>query len=40
MNDKLRQYIREYVMFLYKQKADFQPTYNFKDDVDNPIQQG
>ena len=40
MNDKLRQYIREYVMFLYKQKADFQPTYHFKDDVNHPIQQG
>ena len=40
MNDKLRKYIREYVMFLYKQKMDFQPTYHFKDDVDHPIQQG
>lgn len=38
--DKLRKYIREYVMFLYKQKADFQPTYHFKDDVDHPIQPG
>ena len=27
-------------MFLYKQKADFQPTYHFSDDVEHPIQQG
>ena len=40
MNDKLRKYIREYVMFLYKQKANPQPTYHFKDDVNHPIQQG
>ncbi len=40
MDDKLRKYIREYVMFLYKQKADFQPTYHYKDDVKHPIQQG
>ena len=40
MDDKLRKYIREYVMFLYKQKMDFQPTYHFTDDVDHPIQQG
>ena len=40
MEDKLKKYIREYVMFLYKQKMDFQPTYHFKDDVDHPIQQG
>jgi len=40
MEDKLKKYIREYVMFLYRQKADFQPTYHFTDDVDHPIQQG
>ena len=40
MDDKLRKYIREYVMFLYKQKMAFQPTYHFKDDVNHPIQQG
>ena len=40
MEDKLKKYIREYVMFLYKQKMDFQPTYHFKDDVDHPIKQG
>ena len=40
MDDKLKKYIREYVMFLYKQKMDFQPTYHFKDDVNHPKQQG
>ena len=40
MDDKLKKYIREYVMFLYKQKMNFQPTYHFKDDVNHPIQQG
>ncbi len=40
MDDKLRKYIREYVMFLYNQKMDYEPTYHFKDDVDHPIQQG
>ena len=40
MEDKLRKYIREYVMFLYKQKENPQLTYHFKDDVDHPIQQG
>ena len=40
MEDKLKKYIREYVMYLYKQKMDFQPTYHFKDDVNHPIQQG
>ena len=40
MDDKLRKYIREYVMFLYKQKADFQPTYHYATDIEHPIQQG
>ena len=40
MEDNLKKYIREYVMYLYKQKMDFQPTYHFKDDVNHPIQQG
>ena len=40
MDDKLRKYIREYVMFLYKQKADFQPTYHYTTDIEHPIQQG
>jgi hypothetical protein len=40
---KLRQYIREYVMYLYKAKMedgdeDFQ--YKFTSDVEHPIQPG
>ena len=40
MEDKLRKYIREYVMFLYKQKANPQPTYHYATDIEHPIQQG
>jgi len=40
MEDKLKKYIREQIMFLYRQKMDNQPTYHFTDDVDHPIQQG
>ena len=40
MNNKLRKYIREYVMFLYNQKIDAEPTYHFADDVDHPVQKG
>tara|TARA_Y100001972_G_scaffold64088_1_gene78317 strand:- start:362 stop:559 length:198 start_codon:yes stop_codon:yes gene_type:complete len=40
MEDKLKKYIREYVMFLYKQKMDFEPTYHYTTDIEHPIQQG
>ena len=40
MNNDLRKYIREYVMFLYKQKTNPQPTYHYATDIEHPIQQG
>lgn len=38
--DKLKRYIREYVMFLYKQKMEPQPTYHFTDDTEHPVKKG
>jgi hypothetical protein len=43
MDDKLRQYIREYVMALYKAKmadGDQDYQYKFTSDIEHPIQPG